>query len=147
MGCSGRRCSSIGIRWGTTSASSKHAKDASTRRISNFAVTLLTNTAHALLLTECYTLDSMSSYSTGIPTSFDPGLLYSEYDHPRNAPHSISHSDELEALQACIVEDKAKKTEEGIVIQYRAWKLADIFQSEEDNGFGTACAKTRYHQY
>ncbi|KAF2623230.1 chromosome transmission fidelity protein 18 [Macroventuria anomochaeta] len=86
----------------------------------------------------------MSSYSAGIPTSFDPALLYSEYDHPQNAPSSISHSDELEALQACIEENKARKNEEDVVIQHRAWNLADIFRSEGEHSFDTPL-KRRTH--
>lgn len=89
----------------------------------------------------------MSSHSAGILTSFDPALLYSEYDLLGNAPSPFSHSDDLEALQTCIAEDKAKKNKESVVIQHRAWKLADIFRSEGEHNFGTACAKTRYHQY
>ena len=84
----------------------------------------------------------MSSYSPGIPTSFDPALLYSEYDHPQNLPNSISHSDDLEALQACIAEDKVKKNKEGVVIQHRAWNLVDVFKSEGENCFGTARARS-----
>lgn len=89
----------------------------------------------------------MSSYSAGIPTSFDPALLCSEYDLLENAPNSFSHSDDLEALQTCIAEDRAKKNKEGVVIQHRAWKLAEIFKSEGEHCFGTVRAKARYHQY
>ncbi|KAF1926926.1 chromosome transmission fidelity protein 18 [Didymella exigua CBS 183.55] len=79
----------------------------------------------------------MSSYSAGISSSFDPALLYSEYDQPQDAPNSISHSDDIEALQACIEEDKVKKYQGGVVIQHRAWKLADIFKSEGEHSFDT----------
>jgi chromosome transmission fidelity protein 18 len=89
----------------------------------------------------------MSSYSAGIPSSFDPALLYSEYDCPHNAPNSTSRSDDIEALQACIEEDKIKKSQRGVVIQHRAWKLVDIFRSEGEHSFGTAYAIWRKHQY
>lgn len=89
----------------------------------------------------------MSHYSTDISSSFDPALLYSECDRPPNAPYSISYSDDIEALQACIEDDKAKKSQEGVVIQYRAWKLADVFRSEGEHSFGTARAARRKHQY
>jgi chromosome transmission fidelity protein 18 len=82
----------------------------------------------------------MSSYSAGIPSSFDPAFLCSEYDHLQNAPNHISHSEDLEALQACIEEDKVKKNQEGVVIQHRAWNLADVFRSEGEQSFGTARA-------
>ena len=89
----------------------------------------------------------MSSYSAGIPSSFDPALLYSEYDRPQNAPNSTSHSDDIEALQACIEEDKNKKNSQGVVIQHRAWNLADIFRCEGEHSFGTAGAIQRKYQY
>ena len=89
----------------------------------------------------------MSNYSAGIPSSFDPALLYSEYDNPQNAPNSISHSDEIEALQGCIEDDKAKKNQKGVVIQHRAWNLVDIFRSEGEHSFGTARAALRNQQY
>lgn len=87
----------------------------------------------------------MSSYSNGIPTSFDPALLYSEYDHPQDAPNSHFHSDEFEALQACVAEDRIKKNQQGVVIQHRAWNTADIFRSEAEHLIGTARAFQRYH--
>lgn len=88
----------------------------------------------------------MSSYS-GIPSSFDPALLYSDYNHQPNAPASVSYSDDLEALQVCIAEDKVRKNKEGVVIQYRAWNLADIFRSEGEHRLGTARATERSYQY
>lgn len=80
----------------------------------------------------------MSSYSPGIPTSFDPALLYSELEFLQDPPASHSHSDELDALQQCIAQDRAKKNSEGVVIQHRAWNVADIFRSEGDHSIGTA---------
>jgi len=88
----------------------------------------------------------MSSYSD-IPTSFDPAQFLSEFDFPNNdAPASQSHSDELDALQQCIAEDTAKKNSAGVVIQYRAWNIADIFRSEEEV-IGTASVYTLCDQY
>lgn len=89
----------------------------------------------------------MSSYSAGIPSSFDPALLYSEYDHPTNVPSSISHSEDLEALQTCIDEDISKKSKEGVVIQHRAWNLVDVFRSEGEHNLGTGRANSRNNQY
>lgn len=83
----------------------------------------------------------MSSYSAGIPTSFDPALLYSEYDHLQNTPTTLSHSDDLAALQTCILEDKAKKNQKGVVIQHRAWNIAEAFRSEGEHSVGT-CLRT-----
>jgi chromosome transmission fidelity protein 18 len=81
----------------------------------------------------------MSDYSTGIPSSFDPALLYSDFDHLQpNAPPSTSFSDDFDALQQCITEEKAKKTHEGVVIQHRAWKLTEAFRSEGDALLGIA---------
>lgn len=85
----------------------------------------------------------MSNYSTGIPSSFDPALLCSDYDYRENAPTSLSHSEDLEALQACITEDKVRKSKEGVVIQHRAWNLADVFRSEGETFSGTACVGER----
>ncbi|RAR14120.1 chromosome transmission fidelity protein 18 [Stemphylium lycopersici] len=74
----------------------------------------------------------MSSYSPGIPSSFDPALLHSEFEFPHDAPASLSHSDELEALQQCIAEDTVKKNSAGVVIQHRAWNIVDVFRSEAE---------------
>lgn len=126
---------------GTASAFGRHAK---TRRRAESPTWqarahFVTNTT-SRCFSIAYTHDSMSSYSAGIPSSFDPALLFSEYDRPLNAPDPISHSDDIEALQACIEEDKTKKNQQGVVIQHRAWNLADIFRSEGELSFGTACA-------
>jgi chromosome transmission fidelity protein 18 len=89
----------------------------------------------------------MSSYSPDIPTSFDPALLHSELDLLHNAPASLSYSDDFDALQQCITEDTAKKTSAGVVIQHRAWNVADIFRSEGEASIGTASVKERRDQY
>ncbi|KAF9729294.1 hypothetical protein PMIN04_009288 [Paraphaeosphaeria minitans] len=73
----------------------------------------------------------MSTYSDGIPTSFDPALLDSELGS-LNAPASNSFSDDLDAIQQCFAEEKAKKTAAGIVIQHRVWSTLEAFRSEED---------------
>lgn len=85
----------------------------------------------------------MSSYSPGIPLSFDPALLYSEIDHPQDGLQT-SFSDDIDALQQCITEDRAKKTDEGVVIQHRAWNIVDVFRSEGDVSIGIADVKARY---
>ncbi|KAH6629383.1 hypothetical protein C7974DRAFT_359114 [Boeremia exigua] len=74
----------------------------------------------------------MSRNPTEIPSSFDPALLYSDFD-----PVPNSHSDDLEAIQACIAEDRARKTNKGVVIQHRAWKLTDVFRSEGQDSVDT----------
>jgi chromosome transmission fidelity protein 18 len=85
----------------------------------------------------------MSSYSPDIPTSFDPALLHSEFELLDNAPTSLSHSDELDALQQCITEDTVKKNRAGVVIQHRAWNVADIFRSEGEGPAGTTSVNAR----
>jgi chromosome transmission fidelity protein 18 len=84
----------------------------------------------------------MSSYSPGIPSSFDPAFLYSEPEHLQDAPPSVSFSDDFDALQQCITEDKAKKTSEGVVIQHRAWNITEVFRSEGEAPAGIASVKS-----
>jgi chromosome transmission fidelity protein 18 len=81
----------------------------------------------------------MSSYSPGIPSSLDPALLYSELELEglQTALPSASFSDDLEALQQCVSEDRTKKNSEGIVIQHRTWNIADVFRSEGEAILGT----------
>lgn len=83
----------------------------------------------------------MSTYSDGIPTSFDPALLDPELDF-LNAPASNSYSDDLHAIQECFAEEKAKKTSAGIVIQHRIWSTLEVFRSEEDYPISTANRRT-----
>jgi chromosome transmission fidelity protein 18 len=85
----------------------------------------------------------MSSYSQGLPSSFDPALLYSELDRPQEEPPAVSFSDDFDALQQCITEDKAKKTSGGVVIQHRAWNITEVFRSEGEASIGTASATSR----
>jgi chromosome transmission fidelity protein 18 len=89
----------------------------------------------------------MSSYSPGIPTSFDPALLNSELEFLYDAPASLSYSDDVDALQKCITEDTTKKTSAGTVIQHRAWNIADIFRSEGEVSIGTASVNSHRDQY
>ena len=65
------------------------------------------------------------------PSSFDPAI------HLHSEPGDLqlptpSNSDDLEALNYVHTEAIAKKNELGVVIQHRAWKLADVFRSEDD---------------
>ena len=83
----------------------------------------------------------MSNYSPGIPTSFDPALLYSEHEFLDDAPPSLSHSDELDAIEQTIAEQRAQKNSAGIVIQHRAWNTLEAFRSEEDYTIGTAAVR------
>jgi hypothetical protein len=85
----------------------------------------------------------MSNYSPGLPASFDPALLCSELEFLLDAPKSLSHSDDFEAFQQCIAEELSKKNTKGVVIQHRAWKLADVFRSEGEAFTGTTSAPTR----
>jgi chromosome transmission fidelity protein 18 len=89
----------------------------------------------------------MSNYSPGLPNSFDPALLNSELEFLHDAPASLSYSDDLDALQQCITEDTTKKTSAGIVIQHRAWNIADIFRSEGEGPIGTASVNTHRDHY
>lgn len=88
-----------------------------------------------------------SSYSPGIPSSFDPALLNSELEFINDTHAAPSHSDELEALQQCIVEETAKKNSAGVVIQHRAWNTADVFRSEGEGLIGTTGVDTYCGQY
>lgn len=66
-----------------------------------------------------------------VPLSFDPAIdLHSEPDLT-HLP-TLSDSDDFEALHILQEEAIASKIRQGIVIQHRAWKTADVFRSEED---------------
>lgn len=77
--------------------------------------------------------------SPNLPSSFDPAFhLHSEAAEapaPISLP-SLTHSDDVEALFQQQSEVVAAKTKAGIVIQHRAWKLGDVFRSEEDYPIG-----------
>jgi hypothetical protein len=83
---------------------------------------------------------SMSSYSSGITSSFDPALIHSEIALLQDAPAELSFSDDFDALQQCIAEDRTRKNKDGIVIQHRAWNLVDIFRSEGEHLTGKPSA-------
>jgi chromosome transmission fidelity protein 18 len=92
----------------------------------------------------------MSSYSPGIPSSFDPAFLYSELELQQlqqKVPPSASFSDDIEALQQCITEDTVKKNSKGVVIQHRAWNITEIFRSEGEAALGTATSFPRHLLY
>ena len=85
----------------------------------------------------------MSTYSDGIPTSFDPAILNSDFEFLNApAPASASFSDDLAAIRECIADDKAEKTRAGIVIQNRIWSTFEVFRSEEDHPIGTSDDRT-----
>ncbi|KAK8159518.1 chromosome transmission fidelity protein 18 [Phyllosticta citrichinensis] len=84
-----------------------------------------------------------------LPTSFDPALhLHSEDPAPVDDPAlpTSSCSDEFEALALQTKETIAAKTEQGIVIQHRAWKLPEVFRSEEDHLLETPIKRQRILQ-
>ncbi|KAL0264774.1 Chromosome transmission fidelity protein 18 [Diplodia seriata] len=66
-----------------------------------------------------------------LPSSFDPALFLHS-DVPDLLPSS-SHADELEALHQQAHETAAAKTRQGIVIQHRAWRVPEVFLSDEDH--------------
>ena len=67
--------------------------------------------------------------------SFDPAVyLHSELGNLQLP--TPSDSDDLEALNQVRKDAIAKNNELGIVIQHRAWKVADVFRSEEDYHLG-----------
>jgi chromosome transmission fidelity protein 18 len=69
---------------------------------------------------------NLPSDLTSLDCGFDPAIeLHSEEP-------SQSFSDDIAALEAQRKELVEEKNRQGIVIQHRAWKLQDIFQSEED---------------
>ena len=69
------------------------------------------------------------------PFSFDPAIhLHSESGDCELS--TSNNSDDLEALNEVHEDAIAKKNELGTVIQHRAWKVADVFGSEEDYHLG-----------
>lgn len=78
---------------------------------------------------------------SSIASSFDPAIhLHSEvneFEDPVALP-SCSNSDDLDALHLQHQETVALKNQLGIVIQHRAWKIADVFRSEEDRFCGVS---------
>ena len=77
-----------------------------------------------------------------LPSSFDPAIhLHSEPDLV-DLP-SCPTSDDFEALNIQREESTAAKNRDKVVIQHRAWALADVFRSEEDHQAG-ACSLTAF---
>ncbi|KAI9737816.1 MAG: hypothetical protein M1834_009185 [Cirrosporium novae-zelandiae] len=69
------------------------------------------------------------------PSSFDPAIcLHSDSDinqpSTRITPPS---SDDLEALHIVQAETTKDRNRKGIVIQHRAWKIEEVFRSDEDH--------------
>jgi hypothetical protein len=84
-------------------------------------------------------MDSASSPS--LPSVFDPALEdhWEELVNPVILPSS-TNSDDFEALHLVRQESTAAKNQEGVVIQHRAWPLAEVFRSEADRVDGkTGC--------
>jgi chromosome transmission fidelity protein 18 len=80
-------------------------------------------------------MDSASSPS--LPFTSDPAL-YEDWEEevriaPVVLPSSSTYSDDLEALHLVQEETIARKNKEGVVIQHRAWPLAEVFRSEADH--------------
>lgn len=71
--------------------------------------------------------------SPSLPSSFDPALEDHWEDHANPIiPPSSTYSDDFEAFHLIRQETTAAKTKEGVVIQHRAWPLAEVFRSEDD---------------
>lgn len=89
-------------------------------------------------------MDIASPFSTA--SSFDPALhLHSEVNETAEGPvtlPSCSYSDDLDALHLQHQETVALKNKLGLVIQHRAWKIADVFRSEEDIFYGGSSCPT-----
>lgn len=69
-----------------------------------------------------------------ILSSFDPAIhLHSEGEATVEA---YGASDDIEALNLHARDITTEKTQQGIVIQHRAWKLNDAFRSEGSDSIG-----------
>lgn len=80
-----------------------------------------------------------------IASSFDPAIhLHSEANDTEGpvALTSCSHSDDLDAVHLQHQESVALKNKLGVVIQHRAWKIAEVFRSEEDRFYGVSIFPT-----
>ena len=63
--------------------------------------------------------------------SFDPAIeLHSEPSLTHGSSHN--ESDDLEGLQLQKEEAISFKIKAGVVIQHRAWKVPEVFRSDED---------------
>ena len=81
----------------------------------------------------------MSTLSLPVISSpIDPTL----HLHSEDAQDCVSerpecrYSDDVEALNLQAAGAVAQKNKKGIVIQHRAWKLPDVFQSDDDYHLG-----------
>jgi chromosome transmission fidelity protein 18 len=80
-------------------------------------------------------------FDTEIPTSFDPAIhLHSQLSDDAYAYEDLS-TDLLE-LNQHLEFTRKEKNKAGIVVQHRAWKLSDVFRSEEDYPIGNLPAST-----
>lgn len=75
------------------------------------------------------------SSSPSLLSSFDP-VIELHSDPSLTHGSSYDESDDLEGLQLQQEEVNASKTEEGVVIQHRAWKVPEVFRSDEDYPIG-----------
>lgn len=67
--------------------------------------------------------------SPSLLPSFDPAVhLHSEDQDPDNAEQLESFSDDIEALN----HQRLEQTRNRVVVQHRAWNLADLFRSDDD---------------
>lgn len=71
-----------------------------------------------------------------LSSDFDPALyLHSELSNTllRSEIEFTSFSDDIEALQQRRSEIAEENRRNGVVIQSRAWKLSDVFRSDDDS--------------
>lgn len=88
-----------------------------------------TSTADELDLESFLVGRLMSNYLPhDLPSSFDPAL----HLHSGGSLIDASHSDDIEILNVYNHETNKAKTTAGIVIQHRAWKLPEVFRSQDD---------------
>jgi chromosome transmission fidelity protein 18 len=80
----------------------------------------------------------MSISSPLLSSPFDPALhLHSEGGvECENQISACDYSDDLEALNIQAAEAIVQKTKNRIVIQHRAWRLPDVFRSDDDYYLG-----------
>lgn len=73
----------------------------------------------------------MLSQSTQVlPSSFDPAIHLHSEPVETGCPRT-EYSDDAEALNLVQEEHRIDKAKKGIVVQYRAWNLRDVFLSED----------------
>ena len=87
---------------------------------------------------------------SSVPSSFDPAIhLHSEREGSPALPDPPlnTHSDDWEASELQKAELTAAKNNQRIVIQHRAWKLAEAFRSDEDHRTGIEPARDMDSSY